>query len=111
MHLAHEPHHDGSPLYLSDNAPALDDVVTVRVRLWAGDPADAVWVRTTYDAEPTFHAGTVVERDEHTVWWAAELPVHNPVTHYRFLLAAPDGTQRWLTAAGVVEHDPPDAFD
>lgn len=111
VHLAHEPHHDGSPLYLADDAPALDDVVTVRCRVWSGDPADAVWVRTTYDAEPTFHACTVVERDEHTVWWEGRLPVHNPVTHYRFLLASPDGTQRWLTGAGVVEHDPPDAFD
>lgn len=111
MHLALEPHHDGSPLYLSHDAPALDDVVTVRVRLWSSDPADAVWLRTTYDAEPTFHEARVVERDEHTVWWAADLPVHNPITHYRFLLAAPDGTQRWLTAAGVVEHDLPDTFD
>ena len=115
MHLAHEPHHDGSPLYLSDDAPALDTVVTVRCRVWAGDPIEAVWVRTTYDAEPVFHPCRIEQTDgpgdEHTVWWTGELPVHNPVTHYRFLLASPDGTQRWLTAAGVAEHDLPDAMD
>jgi alpha-glucosidase len=110
-HLLHEPHHDGSPLYLEHEAPALGWPVKVRLRTWAGDPVESVWIRTTYDAEPTFHACAVVEHDEHSVWWEGELPVHNPVTHYRFLLADTDGDQRWLTAAGVVEHDGPDTFD
>ena len=67
-------------------------------------------MRTTYDAEPTYHPCTVTSRDEHAVWWEGTLPVHNPVTNYRFLLDAPT-SQRWLSAVGVVEHDPPDAFD
>lgn len=109
-HLLHDPHHDGSPLYLSDDAPALEDVVTVRVRTSALAVPDAVWLRTAYDAEPVFHEARVASRDAHTVWWEAALPVHNPVTHYRFLLVhGPE--QRWLTAAGVAEHDVPDAHD
>ena len=48
-------------------------------------------------------------RDDGAVWWSGRLPVHNPVTHYRFLLDG--GRQRWLTAAGVTEHDGPDTFD
>jgi alpha-glucosidase len=44
------------------------------------------------------------------VWWRAEVSVRNPVTNYRFLLDGPAGT-RWLTAAGVVAHDVPDATD
>ncbi|WP_028636506.1 alpha-amylase family glycosyl hydrolase [Nocardioides sp. URHA0032] len=115
MTLLHEPHHDGSPLYVADDAPAPGAEVLVRLRTSAADPVDRVWVRTSYDAEPTYHACVESSRDEHTVWWEARLPVHNPVTHYRFLLAtsATDGPgrQRWLTSAGVVEHDPPDAFD
>lgn len=113
-HLLGEPHHDGSPLYLSDESPELDGRVTVRVRVAGDDPVDAVWIRTTYDAEPVFHKCCVDREEEGAVWWAGELPVHNPVTHYRFLLAGggPDGQrQRWLTAAGVIEHDGPDAFD
>ncbi|WP_182524636.1 glycoside hydrolase family 13 protein [Nocardioides dongkuii] len=110
-HLLHEPHHDGSPTYLEHESPSLGWPVKVRVRTWAGDPVESVWVRTTYDAEPTFHACGVVSHEEHAVWWEGELPVHNPVTHYRFLLADADGNQRWLTAAGVVEHDGPDTFD
>ncbi len=85
----------------------------MRLRTWVGDEVEAVWLRTTYDAEPVFHRCAEVTRDETgdapaeggSVWWEGELPVHNPVTHYRFLLAGPGGRQRWLTAAGVVEHD------
>lgn len=115
MSLLHEPHHDGSPLYVGDEAPALGSTVLVRCRTAATDPVDRVWLRTTYDAEPTYHPCEEISRDEHTVWWEGALPVHNPVAHYRFLLAsaAQDGQsdQRWLTGVGVVEHDPPDAFD
>ncbi|MBZ5734608.1 glycoside hydrolase family 13 protein [Nocardioides sp. TRM66260-LWL] len=113
-HLLDEPHHDGSPLHLSDDAPALEDVVTVRVRTSAapGRAPEAIWLRTTYDAEPVFHGCAETARDEHVVWWEGRLPVHNPVTHYRFLLSFDGGArQEWLTAAGVVPHDPPDAHD
>ncbi|MBB6628607.1 glycoside hydrolase family 13 protein [Nocardioides sp. KIGAM211] len=111
MSLLHEPHHDGSPTYVDQEVPTLGWAVPVRVRTWAGDPVEAVWIRTTYDAEPTYHACAVVAHDEHSVWWEGTLPVHNPVTHYRFLLADEHGDQRWLTGAGIVAHDPPDAFD
>ena len=110
MTLLHEPHHDGSPTYVDDEAPAPGSDVRVRLRTSTADPVDAVWARTTYDAEPTYHPCTEVARDEHTVWWEGALPVHNPVTHYRFLLAA-GAEQRWLSGIGVVEHDPSDAFD
>ncbi len=117
--LLHEPHHDGSALYLDPETPAPGWPVRVRLRTWVGDDVEAVWLRTTYDAEPVFHRCAEVTRDETgdapaehgSVWWEGELPVHNPVTHYRFLLAGPGGRQRWLTAAGVVEHDAPDTFD
>ena len=32
MGIVHEPHHDGSPLYVSDSTPRLGDHVRVRVR-------------------------------------------------------------------------------
>ena len=107
--LLHLPHHDGSPLHVSDEAPALGDTVTVRVRTSADDPVDAIWLRTTYDAEPVFHPTTSSASGD-AVWWEAELPVHNPVTHYRFLLVRGD-EQEWLTGAGLVGHDVPDAAD
>ncbi|GAB3024605.1 alpha-glycosidase [Nocardioides flavus (ex Wang et al. 2016)] len=111
VRLLHLPHHDGSPLHVSDGAPALGDTVTVRVRTHVDDaPVEGMWLRTTYDAEPVYvemrpsAAGT-------TTWWEAGLLVHNPVTHYRFLLQRADGSQDWLTGAGLVGHDVPDASD
>ncbi len=89
-HLLREPHHDGSPLYLSDEEPTLDAEVVVRLRTDPGDQVEAVWIRTTYDAEPVYHPCTVERRDEDAVWWSGRLPVHNPVTHYRFLLDGGD---------------------
>jgi alpha-glucosidase len=103
------PHHDGSPLYVSDEAPALGDTVTVRVRTSADDAVDAIWLRTTYDAEPVFHPTTSTSAGG-VVWWEARLPVHNPVTHYRFLLVRGE-RQAWLTGAGIVGHDVPDGAD
>ena len=117
MSLLDLPHHDGSPLHVSDESPRLGDVVTVRVRTSTADPVDAVWLRTTYDAEPVFHPMTATT-DGDTTWWSGELPVHNPVTHYRFLLVREGGDgidgqheQEWLTAAGIVGIDVPDATD
>ncbi|MGB0190583.1 MAG: alpha-amylase family glycosyl hydrolase, partial [Nocardioides sp.] len=109
MSLLHEPHHDGSPLYLDTETPALDSTVGVRVRTRAGD-VEQVWLRTTYDAEPVFHEARS-SHDGDTTWWHADLLVHSPVTHYRFLLVLADGSQQWLTAAGLVDHDGPDTFD
>src|SRR5690242_2211827 len=108
--LLHQPHHDGSPLYVSDEAPGLGDTVTVRVRTHRDDPVESMWLRTTYDAEPVFvemHPSATGS----TTWWEAGLLVHNPVTHYRFLVVRADGTQQWLTGAGMVGHDLPDAAD
>lgn len=117
MSLLDLPHHDGSPLHVSDESPRLGDVVTVRVRTSTADPVGAVWLRTTYDAEPVFHPMTATT-DGETTWWSGELPVHNPVTHYRFLLVREGGDgvdgqveQEWLTATGIVGIDVPDATD
>lgn len=110
MSLLHQPHHDGSPLYVSDEAPGLGDTVTVRVRTHRDDPVESMWLRTTYDAEPVF-VEMQPSADGATTWWAGELLVHNPVTHYRFLVVRADGTQQWLTGAGMVGHDLPDAAD
>ena len=66
--------------------------MTVRLRTDITDPVEQVWVRTTYDAEPTYLPCTVASSDEHAVWWQASLPVHNPVTNYRFLLDAPQAS-------------------
>jgi alpha-glucosidase len=102
-----QPHHDGSPLHVSTTAPALGDTVTVFARVPTSAGVRQVHVRTTPDGEPRFTAAAVDRTANGEVWWRAEVEVRNPVTNYRFLL---DGAA-WLTAAGVVAHDVPDATD
>ena len=67
-HLLDEPHHDGSPVYVDEEAPALGTNVTVRCRTAATDKVREVWIRTTKDAEPTFHPCLATQRDG-AVWW------------------------------------------
>lgn len=99
------PHHDGSPLYVPDRAPALGDTVAVFVRTPA--PVRAVHVRTTPDGEPRFATAVPDRVAGGETWWRAEVELRNPVTNYRFLL----GNSAWLTAEGVVDHDVPDSTD
>jgi alpha-glucosidase len=110
MDLLEEPHHDGSPTYVDDEAPPLGGSVKVRCRTSTAQGVDEVWIRTTKDAEPTYHPCRVTTRDDHATWWAGTLPVSNPEVHYRFLLVA-GATQTWLTGAGHIDHDVPDAHD
>ncbi|WP_114422393.1 glycoside hydrolase family 13 protein [Nocardioides houyundeii] len=112
MTLLGQPHHDGSRVYLDsgrgpDTSPELGDLVTLRVRTDPTDPVEEIWIRTTYDAEPVFHP--MLRHDDGT-WWHGTISVHSPVTHYRFLLCR-GAIQQWLTGAGLVDHDVPDAYD
>jgi alpha-glucosidase len=104
-------HHDGSATYVSDPAPALGDDVTVVVRVPEAAGVTRVHVRTTPDGEARFSEAVVDRRTAGGVtWWRARVPVHNPVTRYRFLLDGPAGA-RWLNQFGVFDHDVPDATD
>lgn len=56
MHPHHLlPHHDGSPLYVSTQTPALGEVVTVRLRIpLAFGTVASVRTRANPDREPSF---------------------------------------------------------
>jgi alpha-glucosidase len=109
-HLLFQPHHDGSPLYVDDEAPALGSTVTLRCRTSTAAPVTGVWVRSTPDTEPHFDQAVEESRTDHEVWWRVRMLVRNPVQRYRFLVATGDD-YLWLTGAGVFDHDVPDAFD
>lgn len=125
MTFALEPHHDGSALYVSDQAPTLGSVVSVRVRVPRSARVTGVHVRTTPDGEQLFTDARVVHEDAEEVWWQAEIRCHNPVTTYRFLLdsagdheasgdedtATRPAAYRWLNGTGLHPRDVPDAAD
>ena len=71
MISAVEPHHDGSPLYVSDQTPSLGSVVGVRVRVPHAARVTAVHVRTTPDGEQFFTDARVVHEDHTEAWWQA----------------------------------------
>jgi alpha-glucosidase len=110
MHLLDEPHHDGSVLYLDDEAPVLGTHVGVRVRTSERTPYDHIWLRTVEDAEPFFTPMTVERHDGGAVWWRGAVHLRNPVQRYRFLLVRGE-EQHWLNQSGVHDQDVPDAED
>ena len=106
------PHHDGSPLYVSDLAPQLGDVVTVRLRVPAGyGPLAAVRTRSNPDHEPEWtdaaRLGTVDGWD----WWEAPVTVRNPRHGYRWLLVHEDRRVEWLNQTGLHQLETLDAED
>ncbi len=126
------PHHDGSPLYVSTQTPALGDVVQVRLRVPVPSAVDEVHVRLAPDGEQEFVSAYRIEgpggQDDEgpddegqDQWWQAEVRCHNPVTNYRFLLGRSrsgepgDGSvlaaYQWVNGSGVHDRDVPDAAD
>src|SRR5262245_37476472 len=110
MTLLGLPHHDGSPLHVSNPTPSLGDVVTVWVRTPSSAGVETVYVRSTPDAEPRMSAARRDRVQNGETWWRAEVTVRNPVTKYRFYVDGPGGP-RWLNARGVCGRDVPDTHD
>ncbi|MBA2694603.1 MAG: glycoside hydrolase family 13 protein, partial [Actinobacteria bacterium] len=63
------PHHDGSALYVSDQAPAPGAVVSVRLTVPHTAGVSGVHVRTVPDGEQTFVDARLVHRDDLQGWW------------------------------------------
>ncbi len=106
------PHHDGSPLYVSNDAPALGEQVTVRLRVPTGyGPLRAVRTRSNPDHEPEWtdavRLGTAAGWD----WWEAPITVRNPRHGYRFVLVHEDGKVEWLNQTGLHTTETLDAED
>jgi alpha-glucosidase len=96
-----DPHHDGSPLYVSTQTPVLGERVTVRVRIpHSLGPVENVRTRSNPDHEPRFTVATKIASLDGWDWWEAEVEVENPIHGYRFLIALADGSKTWLNASG-----------
>ena len=104
-------HHDGSPLYVSNQAPQLGESVRVRLRTHASHQPESVTLRTLRDGEPFIVSAVVDERAGDDIWWSAEITARNIITNYRWLLAGGAYAYSWLNARGLVDYDIPDADD
>jgi alpha-glucosidase len=105
------PHHDGSATYVSDLAPNLGDTVAVFLRVPRASGVRQALLRVYVDGEQTLTETVVDREDEHEVWLRGNVPLHNPVVSYRWLLdGVPNGYQ-WLNGEGLHAHDVTDAAD
>jgi len=108
--LTQLPHHDGSPLFTDPGPYPLGSTYRVRLRVPRSWPVTTVLVRQVWDAEPATSVADVYRETPDAVWYEAELEQHNPTNSYRWMVYGPRG-YHWVTAAGVVNHDPRDDTD
>lgn len=108
------PHHDGSPLYLSNGAPKVGEKVEFRVRIPHSFGVKQALIRYYHDGEPrTASLKKSAKKSDRTKveqWWSVKLPVMNTVMKYRFLLIGSSG-YHWLTNAGIVDYNVQSATD
>jgi alpha-glucosidase len=109
-HLLGEAHHDGSEIYVP-RAPALGDVIPIRVRVPHGLDVSDVHIRVVRDGEATYVPTVADGQDAADRWFVADVEVHNPVTSYRPLLHQRTGGYSWLNGTGTWDRDVTDASD
>ena len=106
------PHHDGSPLYVSNAEPALGETVRVRVRVPVEyGPLTAVRTRSNPDREPAWTDATLIGSADGWDWWEADLVVANPRHGYRWMFQHEDGRVQWLNQSGLHTLETLDAED
>ena len=114
--LADQPHHDGSTAVHRSRSPRALGATTRGLDSCAG--AISVWNVHASDRCPTTsrhwrrpRSTRIGLTSDEVTWWVAELPLHNPLTNYRFLLEGGAVGYAWLNGSGIHHHDVPDAFD
>jgi alpha-glucosidase len=103
-------HHDGSRLYVSNPTPALNEVVTLTLRVPLDAPVRAVFLRSEPDGEAHFAPMQVAQEDAVSVYWTGEIKASQPRNHYRFRLLTSEGAY-FLNALGISRADGPDWYD
>ncbi|MCV9993282.1 glycoside hydrolase family 13 protein [Paeniglutamicibacter sp. ZC-3] len=115
--LSLQPHHDGSPAYVTGpSVLSLGDVLRLRLLVPEGAATPvSVWLRSLRDGEPHLEPAGEVCGGATQVFFEATLSMVNPVQRYRWYLQYRDTEgahhYRWLNAAGLHRRDVPDAFD
>ncbi|MFC5280952.1 glycoside hydrolase family 13 protein [Arcanobacterium canis] len=103
-------HHDGSPLYVSEQRPELGDAVRVRFRAANDLGVSAAFVRLVRDGEPVYVQASLIDTSGSESWWEATFELTNRSMKYRFALQCADGVL-WLNAMGLHHWEPADTHD
>ena len=107
--LLDRPHHDGS--YVLELPDEVGGTATLRLRVPRATAVDEVVLRASRDGEPVNVAAELDEETDTDTWYRVSLPLHNPLTRYRWLLGGGDVGYAWLNGTGLHGHDLPDADD
>ncbi len=111
--LALQPFHDGSAMYVPNQAPQLGQEVKVRIRVHAA-LGDVKEVRVRYsesgEAFPSPPA-RVMRREGQWTWYEMSFVMHNPKMHYRFMLTMTSGEVLWVNGLGTWRLNPADIND
>lgn len=103
-------HHDGSEKYVSVLHPRLGETIRIRLRVAHDAPIQRVILRTFPDGEQAFRLMRQISAESPAQWWEGDLPVTEPIIHYRFLIDSTDGLWHY-SAAGPSTFVPLDATD
>jgi len=106
-----QPHHDGSALHVANPAPAPGEDVAVFLRVPHGSDITRAHLCTVIDGERQLFEARIDRADERQTWFRADLPMHNPVMHYRWLLDGGPYAYQWYNGGGLHRHDVTDAED
>ena len=103
-------HHDGSEKYVSKLHPRLGETVRLRLRVAHDAPVRRVILRTFPDGEQALADMRRAEANPPAQWWEVDLPVQEPITHYRFILETAAGLWHY-NGLGATAYVPLDAAD
>ena len=98
------PHHDGSELYVSNDAPKLGETLTLRVRIPYTYTFAKAFIRLYQDGEPRTCELKEKKKAAKESWWEVKIVIHNLSTAYRFVFID-EGKYDWLNAQGLFDHD------
>ena len=98
------PHHDGSALYVSNSAPQIGDIITLKVRVPNSYSFEKGFIRVYEDGEPRSYELNAGKKNEVESWYEVNISVVNLHTVYRFVFVANDKYD-WLNAFGLNDHD------
>lgn len=98
MLFSHDPHHDGSPDYVTLDG----NRARLRVRVPGG--ADAVYANVVEDGESGLVEGELEHTADGVSWFSVRIPLQAVVTSYRFAIVR-ERRYTWLNQAGAHDHE------
>ena len=98
------PHHDGSELYVSNDAPNIGDEIKLKVRIPHGYKFREGFIRVYEDAEPRTLKLKRSKVDSTESWYEVSIVIRNTTTLYRFVFID-KSKYEWLNAHGITDHD------